>query len=124
MMNKLDANFTFLESSLRALSRRQETLSSNIVNGDTPGYKAQDFDFKRAIEDATLRSQDASASRYMHENVASSYLLQRHNPAGLDGNNVNLDQERMELAENAIKYESAVSLAQIDIKNLLSVLQG
>jgi hypothetical protein len=28
------------------------------------------------------------------------------------------------MAENALKYESAVTLAQIDIKNLLNVLQG
>lgn len=123
-MNKLDANFSLLESSLRALSRRQEILSSNIANGDTPNYKAKDYDFKRAISDAESQSTNGSKGYLSNVVVARDYVLERNNPYGLDGNNVNLDQERIELAENGIKYESAVSFAQIDIKNLLSVLQG
>lgn len=123
-MNKLDTNFSLLESSLRALSRRQEVLSSNIANGDTPNYKAKDYDFKRAISDAESQSKNGSTGYLSNVVVARDYVLERKNPYGLDGNNVNLDQERIKLAENGIKYESAVSFAQIDIKNLLSVLQG
>jgi len=126
MLSKLDNNFSFFEASFKALSQRQEILSSNIANESTPNFKAQDFDFKDAIADALLSSERFKTSGVTSDNSASSlsYIYSRKNLAGVDGNSVNIDQERRELAENALKYESVVTLAQIDIKNLLNVLQG
>lgn len=126
MLSKLDNNFSFFEASFKALSQRQEILSSNIANESTPNFKAQDFDFKHAIADALLTSERFKNPGVISENSASSlsYVYARKNVAGVDGNSVNIDQERRELAENALKYESVVTLAQIDIKNLLNVLQG
>lgn len=125
MLSKLDNNFSFFEASFKALSQRQEILSSNIANESTPNYKAQDFDFKRAISDAVsvaeMAKQSGAINGLPH---IPSYIVSRNNTAGLDGNNVKIDEERRELAENAVRYETAVTLAQIDIKNLLNVLQG
>jgi flagellar basal-body rod protein FlgB len=125
MISKLDSNFSFFEASLRALGQRQEILSSNIANESTANFKAQDFDFKRAISDAVSASDQSRVSE-LNQTLPPfvSYVHARKNIAGLDGNNVNIDEERREMAENALKYESAVTLAQIDIKNLLNVLQG
>lgn len=125
MISKLDNNFSFFEASLKALGQRQEILSSNIANESTANFKAQDFDFKRAISDA-VSAQHSRVNSDLNQALPPfvSYVHARKNIAGLDGNNVNIDEERREMAENALKYESAVTLAQIDIKNLLNVLQG
>lgn len=126
MLSKLDNNFSFYEASFKALSQRQEILSSNIANESTPSFKAQDFDFKNAISDALSVSQSLKQTHTVSDGLPSSlsYVYSRKNVAGVDGNNVNIDEERRELAENALRYESMVTLAQIDIKNLLNVLQG
>lgn len=125
MLSKLDNNFSFFEASFKALSQRQEILSSNIANESTPGFKAQDFDFKRAISDAVSMSEMAKQSGVINGLPSfPSYVFSRKNVAGVDGNSVKIDEERQALAENALKYEATVTLAQIDIKNLLNVLQG
>jgi flagellar basal-body rod protein FlgB len=126
MISKLDSNFSFIEASLKALSQRQEILSSNIANESTANFKAQDFDFKQAISDAVSASAQSNGVGGVTETLPTSlsYVYSRKNTAGLDGNNVNIDEERREMTKNALKYESAVTLAQIDIKNLLNVLQG
>lgn len=123
-MISLVKGFEFYEESLRALGRRQEMLSSNVANNDTPNYHAKDFDYRNAIMDAlgdSVQSSSRSLSRY---GETSNYVVLRKGKPGLDGNNVDVDLERTQMAENAIKYESLISFAQIDIKNLLSVLQG
>ncbi len=125
MISKLDNNFSFFEASFKALSQRQEILSSNVANESTPNYKAQDFDFKRAISDVVSASETAKQLGVTAgQPHFPSYVFSRNNVAGVDGNNVKIDEERRELAENSLKYEAAVTLAQIDIKNLLNVLQG
>ncbi|GAL06866.1 flagellar basal-body rod protein FlgB [Photobacterium aphoticum] len=34
-------------------AKRAETLASNLANANTPGYKAKDIDFQRALNAAT-----------------------------------------------------------------------
>ncbi|WP_186150285.1 flagellar basal body rod protein FlgB [Burkholderia gladioli] len=45
MLDKLDAEFAFGRQALDVRAYRQELLSSNIANADTPGYQARDVDF-------------------------------------------------------------------------------
>ena len=40
---------SFGENALKLRSYRHEVLGSNITNADTPGYKARDIDFARAL---------------------------------------------------------------------------
>ena len=55
MLDKLDAEFAFGRQALDVRSYRQELLSSNIANADTPNYKARDVDFSSTLAGA-LRS--------------------------------------------------------------------
>jgi flagellar basal-body rod protein FlgB len=56
MLDKLDAEFAFGRQALDVRSYRQELLSSNIANADTPGYKARDVDFGSALAGALRKS--------------------------------------------------------------------
>ena len=42
----------------------------------------------------------------------------------MDGNTVDLDVERAAFAENALQYEASVTLANAQIKGLMTVLQA
>jgi flagellar basal-body rod protein FlgB len=52
MMDKLDSDMAFGREALDVRAYRQELLSSNIANADTPGYKARDVDFSTALAGA------------------------------------------------------------------------
>jgi len=52
MLDKLDQEFAFGREALDVRAYRQELLSSNIANADTPGYKARDVDFASALAGA------------------------------------------------------------------------
>lgn len=123
-MNSLESNFSLFQTSLSALAKRQEVLASNIANNDTPNFKSKDFDYRRVIESALSLGDGSQSETRLKPEDFNLHVFNRNQMPGVDGNDVNLDTERAELATNALKYESMVTFTQIDIKNLLSVLQG
>ena len=89
---------------------RNEAISNNIANVDTPGYKRQDVNFEEQLRKAMKNSRYTS----IDERVAK-VDLERLNPITyrdhstlsyrLDGNNVDIDTENVELASNQIRYQ-------------------
>src|SRR5471030_2316794 len=55
-MDKLDAELKFGQEALNLRAYRQQILSSNIANADTPDYKARDLNFSQALTGALARS--------------------------------------------------------------------
>jgi flagellar basal-body rod protein FlgB len=62
MLDKLDKEFAFGREALDVRAYRQELLSSNIANADTPGYKARDVDFSNALAGALNKSGATSSA--------------------------------------------------------------
>jgi flagellar basal-body rod protein FlgB len=60
MLDKLDKEFAFGREALDVRAYRQELLSSNIANADTPGYKARDVDFSSALAGALKKTSGAA----------------------------------------------------------------
>jgi flagellar basal-body rod protein FlgB len=75
MLDKLDQDFAFNKEALDVRAYRQEVLSSNIANADTPNYKARDINFSSSLAGA-LRKVDGGAD----SGVAP---LQMAQPAGV-----------------------------------------
>ena len=101
---------------------REEVLTNNIANVDTPNYKRQDVEFttylKSALEQAgtpastlTQKVNEANLSgittRTYTENTTLSYRM--------DGNNVDLSTENAELAAEQINYNALIDLSLIHI---------
>lgn len=132
MMSRLEDVLGFQQQALRLRSERQQLLASNIANADTPGYQAKDMDFAAALKAAL--SQQASASQPAQTQSGhlsaqglsgAGYITQRPPlQNSLDGNTVDMDTERNQFTENALRYEVSLSLAHEDIKNLLAAIQG
>jgi flagellar basal-body rod protein FlgB len=53
MLDRMTESIDFHGKALQLRAQRQEVLSSNIANADTPGFKARDFDFSTALRSAT-----------------------------------------------------------------------
>lgn len=107
---------------------RNEAIANNIANVDTPGYKRQEISFETELQKALGDSKYIS----MDEKV-KNVKLSRLNPrpftdyAGysyrLDGNNVDIDQENIYLAENQLKYQGLITSVQQEFKNLQAVIK-
>lgn len=134
MIDKLDAAFRFHREALHLRAQRQEVLAANIAHADTPNYKARDFDFGARLSEAVERGRAASSvsmattsSRHLAgqaQATAGDNLLYRvPHQSSLDGNTVEMDVERVAFADNALRYESNLTLINAKIKSLLSAVQ-
>lgn len=121
----------FADNSLRAsilaldgLSMRQQAISRNLANIDTPGYRAQSVDFESAVQQAIKKAGSLTArttrAGHMLPRQQSQLIKTVDRPGGslrADENNVDIDVELAEMSETGIQYQ-AIS-QQISKKLLL-----
>jgi flagellar basal-body rod protein FlgB len=136
MIGKLDEAMQFHQTALRVRAERQQVLASNIANADTPNYKARDVDFNSALKQAmspggaapaTLaKTSPAHLGGTAGATTASGMpLLYRTTVQGsVDGNTVDMDVERNQFADNALRYEASITFAGGELKKLLTAIQG
>jgi len=122
MINRLTDTLNFNAQALTLRSERQRVLASNIANADTPGYVARDFDFARALKDATA-SQAAGASAGAARGEA---VLRYGAPSqtSLDSNSVDMDRERAAIAENTLKYDAALRFINGQLRTLQEAMKS
>lgn len=143
VIGPVDTGLEFYRQVLDLRSYRQQILTADIANASTPGFKAVDLDFREALSaiaaapsssPSTRPSQpvwlDNDAQRPTPAEsglpaiVAASVKYQADTPVTLDGNSVDLDQEKVMAAENAVQYEAAASFASQIIRMLLVAING
>ncbi|RZI42105.1 flagellar basal body rod protein FlgB [Herbaspirillum sp. HC18] len=136
MIGKLDEALHFQQTVLRLRAERQQVLASNIANADTPNYKARDVDFNSALKQAlaggsapaanTLaKTSPAHISGTTATTASGAPLLYRTAAQGnVDGNTVDMDVERGQFADNALRYEASVTFVGGQLKQLLAAVQG
>ncbi|AZP13751.1 flagellar basal body rod protein FlgB [Undibacterium parvum] len=133
MVGKVDDFMRFHEIALSVRGQRQQLLASNIANADTPNYKARDIDFG-AVMNAALHkngNQDAATlikttATHLDSKNGSGVATQYRNndQANVDGNTVDMDVERNQFAENSLRYEASLTILNMQIRNMLSAIQG
>lgn len=117
-----------LQKAADASALRNEVLSNNIANVDTPGYKRQDVDFetqlRRALRSTRFKSVDARVGNInLSELNARVYTDSPGYSYRLDGNNVDIDTEGTEIAANQIKYNGLSTSWNQEFANLKLVLK-
>jgi len=138
----IDTGLGFYQQVMALRGYRQEVLSSDIANASTPGFKAVDLDFAQALKQATGGSpaadgparvwlvddprqmQSAGGSGDAAGVAAAAVKYQVGTEVTLDGNSVDLDQEKTEAAANAVDYEAAATFASQSIKMLTIAING
>jgi flagellar basal-body rod protein FlgB len=117
---------------LRGLSQRQDAISNNIANIDTPGYQREEAPFETELaRQIGSGTQQLLTSDPRHIAVGSRLSNQLGmDPAQLltssrmDGNNVDIDQEMVSLSETQMRYQAATSALNIKLNTLKDVIQG
>lgn len=92
---------------------RNEVISSNIANIDTPNYKRQDVSFESVLSTAVAKAGSSSVSLTQavrdidYRHVTPTIYTDNSNLSyRLDGNNVDVDTEQVELASNQLYYQA------------------
>jgi len=110
--------------------QRAKVLSSNIVNADTPGYKARDLDFRSILDQQQLKAVRLETSEPDHMplpalNGGPNQLLYRTPmQPSLDGNTVDTQQEVAAFSENAMRYQATLQFLSGKFKGMVSALRG
>ncbi len=146
MISSIVNSLDFQGEALKLRANRQQVLAANIVNADTPGFQAVDFDFASALRQKTGGINRASAPGGALVNAQSgTAALNRTNAAhmgvggaggapqlayripaqdSMDKNTVDLDMERAQFAENAIRYEATLRFISNNVKTLQAAMQS
>lgn len=119
-----------LKAAADASWTREEVLTNNIANVDTPNYKRQDVEFKTYLNSALeqagspnatltqkIKQMDLSSvtTRTYTDNASLSYRL--------DGNNVDLSTENVELAAEQINYNALIDSMNNEFSRFKAVIK-
>ncbi|MBY0518427.1 MAG: flagellar basal body rod protein FlgB [Bacteriovoracaceae bacterium] len=119
-MDVNDKTFRALATSLKFREMRQELMSGNVANAQTPGYKSVKLDFEEALARATdvdgQLSMGATDERHFNVGGGGFNNLEPEvyeDPNGVvseNGNTVDVEAEMARMAENKIMYDTTVQL--------------
>ncbi|HEY9077893.1 MAG TPA: flagellar basal body rod protein FlgB [Anaerolineaceae bacterium] len=110
---------------LDGLSQRQQVISHNLANVDTPGYKAQMVSFEGALSRAisqnksSIQMQTTSEGHITGSGAGSMSVQVTERPGGstrADGNNVDIDTELIDQTETGLRYQA---ISQVLSKKLI-----
>jgi flagellar basal-body rod protein FlgB len=144
MFAQLTSGLDFHASALVVRAERQRVIASNIANADTPGYAARDVNFKDAMAAARGDTRLAPSQPGVAASPAGTHMA--HLPIGhvgdgtigdtgtlaytaqtqpaMDNNSVDLDRERANFVDNAVRYETTLRFINGYSKTILSAIQG
>jgi flagellar basal-body rod protein FlgB len=122
MSFEISKSMKYIESALSARAIRQDLISSNIANADTPYYKARDIDFETALakkaaeeflDEKPKKLELARTTPNMLKGIEDdpnkpTIFFRDGHLTRNDGNNVDLDVEMTELSKNSTMYNALI----------------
>lgn len=117
-----------LNKAASASWEREQLISNNIANADTPGYKRRDLDFESTLESELGKSKyvsldDKVANIHMDHLNEKTYIDNASYSYRLDGNNVDPEQENVELASETIRYLGLTNSISQEISRYKTVIK-
>jgi flagellar basal-body rod protein FlgB len=131
MLDKIVSKTAVLEKALDAALMRNEVISNNIANVNTPGFKKAYVRFEDQMASAAAEFKIGSLdknSKFLPigndiRSIPAPEVMQ--NPftsVRKDGNNVDIDVEMAELAKNTIKYNALINQISRQFGNIKSAI--
>ncbi|UOO38800.1 flagellar basal body rod protein FlgB [Oscillospiraceae bacterium CM] len=119
-----------LQKGLNASWLRNEVIANNIANVDTPGFKASHVQFEDLMAEAAgsdggTLSMETTNDKHLGfsggaaiSSVEPQVVTDETTSTRLDGNNVNIENEMVELAKNSINYYTTVTKINSEFRKL------
>ena len=117
-----------LERAMNFQWTKQETLLDNIVNADTPGYKAKYVTFEEALRHNLRRAQvgetPVSTMRGVLKAAQPTVRTAEDESFRMDENGVNVAEQQLELVRNAYQIQHVYNALNSDMQRLLMAIRG
>lgn len=126
-----DKIFGIHAQALHLRARRAQILAANLANADTPGYRAKDLDVESGFAHV-LRNSAATLSRTHSGHIQAGSVAggetgikyRVSSQPSLDGNTIDMEQERSAFMQNAMMYEASLRFINGRISGLLTAIRG
>ena len=107
--------------------KRETVISNNIANVNTPGYKRKDLNFQGVLTEELGRCKHESLdSKVSDVNLSrldpQMYVDSANYSYRMDGNNVDIDTENVELASEQIRYEGLTDCINSEFERMKAVI--
>jgi flagellar basal-body rod protein FlgB len=124
-----------LEKALKAYSLRQKAIASNIANATTPGYKSLEVKFEEELTKSmdNLRLENTVTDE-KHLKFGKNLISEvepeikeseeSDDPLASGYNNVNIEKEMVDLAQNQIQYRMASRLMKKTFEGIQNAIKG
>jgi len=128
MIPRLTDSLDFHGQALALRSERQRLIAGNIANADTPGYQARDFNFAATLRAARAEGApgEGIARGVMNPGGQLSPVLRYVHPnqTNLDSNTVDMDRERGNFMDNALKYDATLRFINGNVRTTLDAMKS
>lgn len=130
MAINLDRLIGFHQKALNIREERLEVIAGNLANANTPGYRARDIDFQKAMSSARMqqnqnmvRTDEKHLAGHMQSPFELEYRIP-HQPDTGDGNTVEVQQERNAFLDNGLRYQATLEFLNGKVKGMKKALSG
>ncbi|AMD92749.1 flagellar basal body rod protein FlgB [Desulfomicrobium orale] len=112
--------------------QRQNIVSGNLANINTPGYKARTLEFEKDLQAALGISQNGPVSRTHPKHLPAKFspdateasVVRDLNPRVVQGtDNVDLDRETATMAKNTLMYNTLATVMQKNFSGMKQLIQ-
>ncbi|MGB4439101.1 MAG: flagellar basal body rod protein FlgB [Sedimentibacter sp.] len=119
-----NVSLNLLNKSLDGLWLRQQVTMENISNFSTPGYKSKFVDFESILKTNLDNKVNETTSEINNQIMSSNIIVDENDNQALrlDGNNVDLEKENLQLAKTQIQYMYTVTEINSYFSKLNSVI--
>lgn len=104
-----------LRASLDMRLRRQELLTNNLANADTPGFQPKDLEFEGVLERELTQASQLARTTGDHlsstgdDHISLQSTVERPDITdSLDGNGVDSDRELARIADNSAQFKASL----------------
>lgn len=132
LLQPFDSNTQLLEKVLDLRAQKQEVISANIANAETPGYSATRFEFEKELKAAVSDTQKLTTTHSNHmpttpRNIdgITGQFSKKVDAHGIgDKNSVSVRDEMLALSENQLLYEASTQLLNKKLGMLKYAISG
>jgi flagellar basal-body rod protein FlgB len=129
---------SLVKEAMNYRAARQDMISSNIANADTPNYKPRDISFESSLREKKAKILKDNSQKLQMAQTNSGHIKPQEevvatqptlffrdgHMARNDGNSVDIDVETTEMSKNSIMFNALVSALKKDSMIYKSVIEA
>jgi flagellar basal-body rod protein FlgB len=122
------SSIKLLENLIDYCAVKNKVISKNIANIGTEGYQREDVKFTTILSDSMNSIKSTEGKHFggpENDNILNYEVVKDTSPDKVSGaNNVDIDKEMSDLAENSMRFKFASKRINFYYKTLQSVIKG